>query len=244
MSTSAPGPTRVPTASAVLAAEIRSRIIRQGLPDGAAIESEPEIIAASGLSRATVREAIRLLASEGLITTRRGPGGGIRVSRPDLDVSTRSIAMILARSGAPLRELFEVRILLEVRAAELCAVAATDDQLAAIRAAVDIHGSRLPGLMDFHRLVARGSGNEFFVVMLEIVQSLAEWHTPGEGLDRSALELAGRAHRKIAGRLSERDPDGAGKAMRVHLEAFRDSLEAVGRLDEPVIRAGDWDPRV
>lgn len=243
MPTNAPRPTRVPTASAVLAAELRSRIIRERLPDGTPIESEAELIASSGLSRASVREAIRLLASEGLITTRRGPGGGIRVSSPDLHLSTRSIAMILARSGAPLRELFELRILLEVRAAELCAEVADEQQLAAISDAVDVHGSRLPGMMGFHPLVAAGSGNEFFVVMLEIVHSLAEWHTPGEGLDTRTLELAGRAHRKIAERLHARDAAGAGRAMRVHLEAFRDGLEAAGRLDEPVIRAVDWDPR-
>ncbi|HTN57950.1 MAG TPA: FCD domain-containing protein [Protaetiibacter sp.] len=240
---SAPRPTRVPTASAVLAAEIRSRIIRERLPDGTPIQSETELIASSGLSRATVREAIRLLASEGIITTHRGPGGGIRVSSPDLHLSTRSIAMILARSEASLRELFDLRILLEVRAAELCALAADEQQLTAIADAVDTQGSRLPDMMGFHRLVALGSGNDFFAVMLEIVHSLAEWHTPGEGLDAHALGLGGRAHHKIVRSLRARDAEGAGQAMRVHLEAFRDGLAAAGRLDAPVIRAGDWDPR-
>lgn len=244
MSMSTARPTRVPTAAAVLAAEIRSRIIRERLPDGTAIESESELIESSRLSRATVREAIRLLVSEGLITTRPGPGGGIRVSRPDLELSTRSIAMMLARSEAPLRELFELRLLLEVRAVELCASHATNEQLAAIDAAVEAHGSRLPGMMDFHRLVARSSGNEFFQVVLEIVHSLAEWHTPDEGLGSDALALAQRAHRKVADRLLARDAEGAGRAVRVHLEAFRDSLEAAGRLDEPVIRAAEWNPRV
>lgn len=232
---------RVPTASAILAAELRSRIVRDQLPDGTPLESEAELIASSGLSRASVREAIRLLAAEGIITTRRGPGGGIRVSRPDLEVSTRSIAMLLARSGAPLRELLELRLLLEPHAAELAATG--DGARAWTDAATAPSDDRLPEMMDFHRVVARHAGNEFLTVTLEIVHSLADWHTPLESLDEPALDLARRAHRKVAERIREGDAEGAGRAMRAHLEAFRDELDRAGRLDEPVIRAAEWNPR-
>lgn len=234
---------RVPTASAVLAAELRSRIVREQLPDGTPLESEAELIASTGLSRASVREAIRLLAAEGVITTQRGPGGGIRVSRPDLDVSTRSIAMLLARSGAPLRELFELRLLLEPRAAELAATAAGESDLESIRRAVADDGEHLPEMLDFHRLVARSAGNEFLAVTLEIVHSLAGWHTPLEALAEPTLDFGRRAHRRIAERIIARDGAGASAAMRTHLEAFLEELDRLHRLDEPVIRAAEWDPR-
>ena len=108
-------------------------------------------------------------------------------------------------------------------------------------AAVTAEGSRLPDMMSFHSLVAQSCGNEFLAVILEIVHSLAEWHTPLEALPESDLELAIQAHRKIVGMIAARDATGAGLAMRAHIRGFEEILEASDRLDQPVIRAEDWD---
>ena len=70
--------------SELLADRLRGQILGQGIKAGEVFSSEPELIARFGLARGTVREALRLLESEGLITIRRGRSGGIEVREPDL----------------------------------------------------------------------------------------------------------------------------------------------------------------
>ena len=70
----------VPKASDVLAAHLRETILRGDLVEGSPLPTERELGERSGLSRPSVREALRILESEGLIQTRPGRGGGLRSS--------------------------------------------------------------------------------------------------------------------------------------------------------------------
>src|SRR5690606_19768366 len=108
---------RPPKASVMLAADIRAHILGHGLPPGSALPSEPQLVSETGLGRATIREALRLLEAEGLITIKRGPHGGVTVRRPDVSRLSRSLAPILTLSEAPLRDLFVFRKAVEPQAA-------------------------------------------------------------------------------------------------------------------------------
>src|ERR1041384_7768555 len=66
----------VPKASDVLAARLREMILSSGLAEGTPLPTERELVAQSGLSRASVREALRVLETEGLIVTKAGRNGG------------------------------------------------------------------------------------------------------------------------------------------------------------------------
>lgn len=231
---------RIPKASTMLANELRGTIIRERLEEGAPLPSEIEIIERSGLSRATVRESLRLLEAEGLVVARRGPGGGLRVGRPDLQAMVQAIAAHLALSEATLGDLLAFRRLVEREAARLAALHATPDQRRSLRDSVSSSRPPLTKVIGFHELVAEATGNEFFRVFLKILLSLAEWHTPNEGLHERDIELARSAHGKVASRIIARDADGAAEAMDVHLKAFEDFVRQRGNIDQAVIRSVDW----
>src|ERR1700733_11935074 len=87
---------RVPKASGFVADELRAQIIGNDLAPGTRLPSEAQLIEQFGLSRATVREALRLLEAEGLILVKRGPRGGLTVSRPNPSHISRSMATMVA----------------------------------------------------------------------------------------------------------------------------------------------------
>jgi DNA-binding FadR family transcriptional regulator len=100
---------RLPKASDVLADRLRAQILGNQMRPGEPLRSEATLIAETGFSRGTVREALRLLESDGLIEIRRGPHGGIRVAEPDLSQVTRSLALLLTISGTTMRAFSEFR---------------------------------------------------------------------------------------------------------------------------------------
>lgn len=230
----------VPKASSLLAEDLRADIMRSQLQVGDPYLNEQEIIQRSGMARATVREALRLLEAEGLIVTKRGPHGGTRVAQPNAETATRSIAIMLAMSQAPLGDLFALRRVLECEAAALAAVHATEEQVQQLRELSAYEYAPLPNTMTFHDVLARACGNEFFVVTLDIVHALAGWHTPTEPLTADVLHQAELAHQRIAERIAARDPEGAARAMERHMRGFEEEMAKAGRLGEPVIRAQAW----
>src|SRR5436190_8995809 len=83
---------RIPKGSELLARQVREAILGGDLAEGDMLPSEKDLMVQMGLSRATVREGLRLLEAEGLITTRPGRGGGATVQRPGSDGHTRTLA--------------------------------------------------------------------------------------------------------------------------------------------------------
>src|SRR4051794_3493308 len=118
-------------ASQQIAFEIRRYLEREGLQPGDRIGTEQELAAEFGVSRPTLREGLRLLASSHLIRVGRGRAGGIFVARTpgegmSLNVS-ESISMMLATDSVSLGELLDARMFLEVPLAGLAAANATDE---------------------------------------------------------------------------------------------------------------------
>jgi DNA-binding FadR family transcriptional regulator len=128
-------------ASEQVAVQIQHHIQREGLGPDDFLGREEDLAAEFGVSRPTLREALRLLASGNLIRATKGPGGGIFVARTaDRGISrslSDSISMMLETGAVTLEELMDTRIVLEVplaRAAASEADAATRERL---RRAVD-----------------------------------------------------------------------------------------------------------
>src|SRR3954470_15096518 len=116
-----PGPRFAPAsvdASHQIALEIRRYLEREGLPPGDRIGTEQELAAEFGVSRPTLREGLRLLASSHLIRSTQGRGGGIFVESTAGEGMGRSlsdsIATMIATDSVSLAEMLEARIVLEV----------------------------------------------------------------------------------------------------------------------------------
>ncbi len=230
----------LPKASTLLADQLRNEIVRARLRVGVNLPNEIELMEKTGYSRATVREALRLLEAEGLIATRRGPHGGVRVSRPDIAQSTRSIAVLLALSDAKLRDLFVFRQHLEPETARLAASAATPEQIEGLLRATEQQSEPINQLVSFHALIAEACGNEFYRVMVKIILEIAAWHTAEEGLDAADLASAHANHRKIAEYIAEGRGNDAAAMMLRHMCAFESFVDTKGNLDLPVVRPRSW----
>src|SRR5438105_9498602 len=88
-------PIRVPKSSEVLASQLRVHILDGSIGDGMALPAERDLVAQTGLSRGSVREALRILHTEGLITTRSGRLGGSVARRPGDDALARYIGLFV-----------------------------------------------------------------------------------------------------------------------------------------------------
>src|ERR671932_1123160 len=90
---------RIPKGSELLAQRVRAAILVGDLPVGAQLPPEHELVRQFGVSRATVREGLRLLEADGLIATRPGRRGGATVQRPTAGAHTRSLGLLLQFDG-------------------------------------------------------------------------------------------------------------------------------------------------
>src|SRR4051795_9952014 len=122
--------------STLLADSITETILRNALQPGARLPAEREMREQFGVGRGTLREALRVLEAEGLITVRSGPHGGPVVARPDAMRLARLLILLLIAWGATLRSVYEVRIVLEPLAAARAADSATAEQIHDLRASV------------------------------------------------------------------------------------------------------------
>ncbi|MEV4189191.1 GntR family transcriptional regulator, partial [Streptosporangium canum] len=117
------------TAYQALAADLRDRIVSGEFQPGDRLPIEPDLCVRYGVSRSTVREALRLLASQNLIRTVRGTTGGSFVAHPDPDHISAYLETSFDLMRVGIGQLMEIRELLEVPAAGLAALRRTGADL-------------------------------------------------------------------------------------------------------------------
>jgi GntR family transcriptional regulator, transcriptional repressor for pyruvate dehydrogenase complex len=218
-----------------IAAEIHSG----RLAPGSRLPTEQELMAAMGVSRTVVREAVAALRAEGLVRTRQGSGAFVATDagRVAFRIDPNGLSSI-----ADVLEVMELRLAVEVEAAALAAERTTPEGLAPIgRAlrAIETAIRRGEGAINedfaFHRAIAEASGNPRFAELLEFLgrhviprQSIrVALSTPGE--QRQYLMSIQKEHRRIFEAIRDGHSSEARKAMRAHLTS---SLKRYRRLAE------------
>src|ERR1700746_1876051 len=122
-------PVDVPKASDVLARELRERILSGELEEGIALPAERELVKQTQMSRATVREALRILEVQNLVRVRAGRAGGAFVQRPTTNGMASSVSMLIRGQKIKPADLMETREALEPFCAESAARKRTDEDL-------------------------------------------------------------------------------------------------------------------
>src|SRR5262245_28731201 len=102
---------RTPKLPAVVADALRRRILTGALRPGDNLPLEHQLAAQLGVSRPTLREALRVLEAESLIRTRRGSRGGAEVIGPSVESAARYVGYLLQFSGTTLDDLAKTRLL-------------------------------------------------------------------------------------------------------------------------------------
>jgi GntR family transcriptional regulator, transcriptional repressor for pyruvate dehydrogenase complex len=226
-------------ASEQVAVEIQHYIQQEGLRPGDFLGREEDLAAEFGVSRPTLREALRLLASGNLIRATKGPGGGIFVARTAEEGMSRSlsdaIAMMLETGTVTLDELLEARLLLEVPLAGLAAYQPEEETVKRLREIVEREAAAGPDDtethsatdMEIHRTLAAAAGNR-------MIQALTDWIF--EVLQPSLIEELQPAivqsasldhHQALLAAVERGDPTRAERVMKDHLLYLQDVLGMV-----------------
>jgi len=229
---------RIRPAYRQVADELRKRIVGGLLPAGHRLPNEPELSRAFGVSRSTVREALRVLASQHLIETLRGVRGGSFVAAPDparvVEDIGGALGVLVMTPRLGLDDLLEARLLLEPAAARLAAERADADTVEAIRAAASApRDPRDPSgfvpHLDFHTTILMATGNLMFTMMGQPVSDVLRTRLERAGVDRVEWDRVDEHHLEIAEHIARGDADAAEHAMREHLNALRPLYERTGR---------------
>ena len=214
-----------------LAATIREQILSGDLEPGQRLPSEPELSELHGVSRSTVREALRVLSSQNLVATTRGVTGGTFVALPERgaisDFLETNLGMLATHEAVDVEALLEVRDLLEVPAAGLAALRADPEALQQLRATiVDPSATDLATIQDcnhrFHALVVRAAENPLLdVVATPVFGVLVSKGVREPVVDARYWKKVLDDHALILTAIESRDAAAAEAAMRAHLDRLR-----------------------
>ncbi|MCX4831354.1 FCD domain-containing protein [Streptomyces sp. NBC_01016] len=226
----------VPKAADVLAAEIRERILSGELPEGSILPTERELVEQTGLSRATVREALRILQVERLLRIRPGRGGGAFVHHPDHASLAGAVELVIRGQHLRLDALHETREAVEPACAALAAARRTEVDLAQLGAAHDalMKAGDVPRFLRanvrWHTAVAHASGNELLIGLMTALADAIYAATDIEHfLDNDIRRVTARAHARVTESIRAGDQAGAKRRMERHVCAF---ARAAGRVDQ------------
>ena len=179
---------------------LRERILTEKLADGASLGRVADLASEYSVSMSSLREALRMLEAEGLVSMRRGPGGGVQVHPPTEQGAARNMALLLQFRDVTLGDVQEARIMFEPLAART--LAERRDRrasAAALRRLVDAQRAVLDDIAafgkanaEFHRQLSVLVGNQTVAIMAEMLAEIVERAIAALGEAQAMLPRAGR----------------------------------------------------
>jgi GntR family transcriptional repressor for pyruvate dehydrogenase complex len=220
-----------------VADEVRALIVSGELSEGDSLGQESQLVERFGVSRPSLREALRILETQGLVTVKRGVSGGVIAHQPDGRLTARTAAMVLQSRQVSLADVYQARSLLEPLAAR--AIAASPDRrgaVAELKALVDAEEGLVGDAaafgeanVGFHeRLVSLGGNQTLAIVTEMLAEVVARAVRAMSTADDVGGSLATR-RRSIRSqrRLVELLDAGDAEAAEAH---WRNHMAAVGRI--------------
>jgi DNA-binding FadR family transcriptional regulator len=212
----------------VIAEDIRADIVRGRWEVGEVIDSENGLVERYDVSRAAIREAVRLLEHHSIARMRRGPGGGLIVAEPDLDASLEAMALYLDYRGATASDLLLVRKILELGCVDLVTARSGEPEVRdrlrqALAVIPETPADEVNSLADrLHLAVAELTGNPTLVFLIRMNTTLWARHVKREPEQRAqnANEVVIHAHEAIVEAMLAGDRELARHRMTRHLDAL------------------------
>jgi DNA-binding FadR family transcriptional regulator len=219
--------------------QLRELILSGSITPGQRLPNEAALSVQFGVSRATVREALRVLATQNLIRTTKGATGGSFVILPTADhisdFLSSNISLLSQTETVTLDEFLELRELLEVPAARLAARHRSSEIVDRLEAAIPGQPRDLGTQeqfiynKDFHSQVVIASGNTLLSISAQPIFSVMQTNLSRSNLGRRFHDQVNRDHRAIAEAIAAGDEDGAADEMRKHLHFLRPAYERAWR---------------
>ena len=232
---------RRPKAAEVVANELRHQIVTGRLKPGDKLHPENVLQAEFAISRPTMREALRLLESEGLIAISRGKHGGARVIAIDLGTAASQVGVYLQNEGTTLQDVWQARTIIEPPAAGLLAALRNPTAFAALEANIaDARKASQGDLIryadltaEFSMLITRHCGNNTLHVLASLIYDIIRRqheHVTERTLARASVgklrqeNIKGRE--KALALMRTGTPASAEAFWREHLQNMRDLVLA------------------
>lgn len=175
------GALRAPRLAEMAADRLRSRILRGDLKDGDFLPSQDRLLAEFGVSRPTIREALRILETEGLVSVRRGATGGAVVHRPREENTAYSLGLVLESRAVTVHDVGLALKRLEADCAALCAERPdrAETVVPGLRRCNEIARRQIDeplaythAMAEFHEQMIEQCGNSTLAVLAGAVESL------------------------------------------------------------------------
>lgn len=227
---------RVPKTAELVARRIRRQIVLGQLEQGDALPSESMLMEEFEISRPTLREAFRILESEGLITVRRGARGGARAQQPSTEVAARYAGLVLQHRGATLADVLDARVIVEAPAARMLASRRDRVRIAKkLQEHLDALGLVEPGhFHEFNAYLIELTGNQTLMLMSAMLENISRIaalnYRPHQSDEEMRLvRAAQKARQKLIQLIRAGDADGAETLWRLHLTEAGKTLSGGGR---------------
>jgi GntR family transcriptional regulator, transcriptional repressor for pyruvate dehydrogenase complex len=230
---------RIPKVAEVVANTLRRRIITGQYEVGELLPSEGALMASFDVARTTIRDAFRVLESEGLLEVRRGGGGGGRVRAPSTSMVADYAGLLLQFEGTTVADVHVARTLIEAPAAATLARAGDPTTVAELRAILAEEGAAADdealvwAEVRFHQAIVELTGNRALTLLCsvvngliakQIVRSASGGRARRAPAEHRSYAKAHRAHAQLVDLIERGDATGAERLWRRHLEAARTEL--------------------
>jgi DNA-binding FadR family transcriptional regulator len=227
----------------ILAERIEDDITSAGWPVGAVLGSEAELTEKYRVSRAVFREAMRIVDHHGVAEMRRGPGGGLVVTAPDIDAIVRAVSLQLQYERIQPGQVLETRNALELECARLATKRIDEDGRVRIKAFLDAEEQRIKNTRragrirgdlpshDFHLLLADLTGNPALSLFLQMTTRVLGLQSPKSASLRQTAAEVHRVHAHIADAVIAGDVEAAERRMARHMRSVEGYFSMVARTD-------------
>jgi DNA-binding FadR family transcriptional regulator len=213
--------------ASLVARLLASYIVRHHLPEATRLPTETEMKTAFGVGRTTLREALRLLETQGLIAVKAGRGGGPLVRRPRAEDLGEAMSLLLQFENTPLAELLQARYTIEPTVVSLAVPRMSEDDLVMLHGNVQLsrrltadedHAEFVRYCRQFHTTLAEASGNTVLRVLTETLHNITDGAVASLDYTVARRKQIVQQHDRIARAVSERDAAAAAMAMQHHLD--------------------------
>ena len=208
-----------------VARDLLARIDDSDIQPGQSFATEAELLQQFDVSRPTLREGIRILEAQGVLEQRPGPGGGLVVRRPSLDMLAHSLSVYLRFNDVPFVAVLQAREVIEPALAAEAAERGTDEDFREM--AESIERMKKQGNADqtvfiaenrvFHGIVARASGNKVLETFWGTMSLLAHGEHHGMRYTFGNRQHVVAAHQRILDACRRRNKRAAAQAMAEHV---------------------------
>jgi DNA-binding FadR family transcriptional regulator len=212
-----------------VAQRLLDRIIAARLKPGSSFATEAELLSQFNVSRPTLRESLRILESQGVLERRPGPGGGIMVRQPSVDLLAHSLSVFLCLHEVPFITVLKAREVIEPALAHEAALNGTEQDFAELERsiarmrALPADGGQNAFLEEnriFHSVIARASGNKVLEVFWSTIGILASGEHHGMRYSVGNRTHVVEAHDRILSACRKRDGEAAAGEMQSHVSGL------------------------